>query len=321
MSARELVFSLGASYKYHHLKPLFKTLKNTGYKGRFVFFYNDMDAHVVNRLAKFGFELIPFSYEYPYLKDETITQFVTAAPNFQPHPKTLRYILYEAFLKANADQFDKICVCDSRDVVFQNPPFKGLKLDGVHCALEDKSQTICTNYFNSLWIKSAFGNEVLNQIADKPIICSGTTVGTTHNILTYLGQMIETIKVVKDQGCKDQGIHNYLIHSGKVDHVVLHPDDEGPFTTLSSFKEDEMIIIEKGKVLGKNHNVVNILHQYDRYWKLLWKYNRQDYIDRKWNYFKQFCKACLVSRKIKWRYVSNLKIILFGKMVEKFDWS
>ena len=317
----DLIMTLGASYQYYHLKPMFETLASTGYQGDFVFFYTDLSPKTLKKLEKYPYTLIPYNYQYPYVDDGKIIEVLTEAPDFTPHPKTLRYLLYNAYLKAYNDKYDKVFIGDCRDLVFQKAPFEGFELSGLHCFEEDRVERIGTNFFNSLWIKEAFGEQTLLEIAEKPIICSGTTYGSLLAMIDYTELMIETIKKVRDHGCKDQGIHNYLIHTNKLPNVMLHQDDNGPVSTLSLFKPYGSIRInDKLLVIDQTDNVINIVHQYDRHWGLLWKYNKRAFIKKKVDYLKQFLLAIKKNRKISRLYLSNLRSIFMDPMVKKYDW-
>ncbi len=321
MCKSNLVMSLGASYKYHHLEPLFRSLKHTGYSDHFVFFYDDLAGSTIEKLKRFGFTLIPYTCSYPYVKDPIIEQYLADQPDFTPHPKTLRYFLYNAYLRAYRNTYQNVFIGDCRDLVFQKQPFDDFMLEGLHCFAEDNSQSIGSNQFNSQWIREAFGEEVLNQIANKPIICSGTTYGNIESMVDYTNLMIEQIKRVKDRGCKDQGIHNYLIHTGKISDVSIHSDDSGSVSTLSTFKAyDKIKLNQEMNVLDLNGSVIPIVHQYDRHWKLLWKHNKRDYFEKRKNLVKQFLLA--VSKQgLKKSYLTNLRMIFTEKMLRKYDWN
>jgi hypothetical protein len=313
--------SLGASYEYYHLKPIFQSLRKTGYQGDFVFFYHDLTRQTIQKLSRFSFQLIPFTYQYPYIKDAKMIEYLTSEPSFTPHPKTLRYLLYNAYLKANLDRYESIFIADCRDLVFQRSPFDDFKPVSLHCFQEVTNEHIGSNYFNSMWIREAFGEDTLTKLSYKPILCSGTTFGSISHMINYTETMIKTIKIVKDKGCKDQGIHNYILHTNQIKDAVLHADDAGPVSTISTFKPLIKIRLNAGKeVLGVDAKPVNIVHQYDRYFPLLWKHDKRGFFVKKWNLIKQFLLAIKKSRKIKKQHLSNLQSIIFDKMIRHYQW-
>lgn len=87
--------------------------------------------------------------------------------------------------------------------------------------------------------------------ADEHISCSGTTFGSTAQVLLYLSRMNDwTAKVIEqhklmyqdletdDQHIYDQAIHNYILYrldwNGRLEFLE---NDHSPVLTLSSFGE------------------------------------------------------------------------------------
>ena len=299
---------------------MFKSLYRTSFNGHFVFFHNSLSNQTIKQLSKFNFTLIEFMYDYPYINNPKIAEHIPKEPNFTPHPKTLRYFLYLAYIRAHHDQFSKIFICDSRDLIFQKNPFQKIEISNLLFCAESKEETIGSNFFNSLWIREAFGHDVLEKLSDKTIICSGTTYGTPQGMVDYLYKMVDLIKKVKDQGCKDQGIHNYLIHTNSIKDFSIVDDDKGPVSTISTFKPHQYIYInDKKQVTNCSGDVLNVVHQFDRHWKLLKKHSPRDYFSKKLDYFKQYLLAIKKSKFRKF-YWQNLRSILFDPVVKKYKW-
>ncbi len=288
-----------------------------------VFFVSDTDGPTLAKLRKYPIKLIQFTYDYPYLPAYLeVAEHVSAPISFVPHPKTIRYILYLAYLKAHKDEYENVMVSDVRDVIFQKDPFDFEVGDKIYGYLEDKHQQIKNNYFNSVWIKEAFGNEALDSIGEKPIICSGITIGSYLPMVDYLEKLTDyIINVVKDQGCKDQGIHNYLIHTNQIEHIKLVPDDEGAVSTISSYKPISNVALNNDELVINNRGqVINVVHMYDRHWQLLWKYNKRYYFERKIVLLKRFVWAVQRAKRLKRSYLKNLRSILFSPMWRLYDW-
>lgn len=285
-----IVITAASTYDFETLRPFFASLRNSGFKDRTVLFLGEHSLQTYEQLKVFpNLQIIRFSDEYPFFIDgaEKYASHLPS-PDFKPHPKTLRYLLTKAYLIEHQNELEYVLTADSRDVVFQKDPFDFDKTQTFYAFQEDDSQNISTNYFNALWIREAFGAQALLNIGDNPILCSGVSIGYIESFLEYLKVMEQYILKIKDNGCKDQGIHNYVIHNNLIENVTIIGDDDGPVSTIASFKPKNKIRIDKNNlVLDKVGNPINIVHQYDRILKLLRHYSRRNYRNKKWGLFKK----------------------------------
>jgi len=73
-----------------------------------------------------------------------------------------------------------------------NDPFEFEMSAGLGVFLEDRSQTIGTNYSNATWMRDGFGNSVLTELSKLPFYCAGKVFGTqagrSFNTLHEYGQ-------------------------------------------------------------------------------------------------------------------------------------
>lgn len=314
-----LILTLASSYNFKQLKPFFYTLFSTNFSGDVVLFSHLLSQETTKRIKAFGVKIIPFNPEYPYFDDAELAALVEN-PNQHLSPNSLRYLLYSAYIKKNGEKYANIIHSDIRDVVFQKQPF-ATNLKGLHCFLEDSSTNIIQNEFNKYWIEHGFGIDVLHQIGNNCISCSGFTLSSIQEFTVYLDLMLKYILEIPNVGGMDQGIHNYLIYTGQLPNLHVIKDDEGPVSTISSFKPESKIRLNARKeVLGVDERPVNIVHQYDRYFPLLWKHDKRGFFVKKWNLIKQFLLAIKKSRKIKKQHLSNLQSIIFDKMMRRYQW-
>lgn len=122
-------------------------------------------------------------------------------------------------------------------------------------------------------------------------------------------------------GGLDQGIHNFLIYTSKIKDLRIVKDDSAMLSTISSHKPISEIRLSKyNEVLNKDGNPVSVVHQYDRHWGLLWKYNKRAFIRKKVDYCKQFLLAVKRNKKISRSYLTNLRSIFLDPMVSRYDW-
>jgi len=160
-----------------------------------------------------------------------------------------RFRLFSDFLrKAGPTAFEQVLLCDVRDVFFQQDPFEALGVhDGLGVALEPEHLPIGACEIHSRWLSDECGaykvEQVLDQIADKSRSCAGTTIGTQTAIEKYCHLMESEARrtvreVSEDQGrafegritsfdgkkwwgwCNDQGMHNALLWTGRLQEHV-----------------------------------------------------------------------------------------------------
>ncbi|MEQ9443514.1 MAG: hypothetical protein RIG62_31030 [Cyclobacteriaceae bacterium] len=320
---KNVILTSGSGYQFYQLQAFIETLFQTDYDGELAFFISDTDETTLHKLREYPILLIPFSYKHPYLPEHPdIAAQIPEDIDFTPHPKTIRYIMYLAFLKARKESYKNVMLSDVRDVIFQKDPFD-FSIDGkIYSFLEDKSQKIKDNYYNALWLKEAFGQDTLDRIGENYIVCSGITIGDYHPMVEYLEKLTHyIIYVVKDRGCKDQGIHNYLIYTNQIKNIKLITDDEGAVSTITTHKPASSVMLNDEKnVINKHHQIINIVHQYDRHWQLLWKYNKREYFIKKTDFLKQFFLAVKRAGKLKQSHLNNLQSILFDPIWKKPRW-
>lgn len=285
MSAKPLILGILSTYPLYYVKPFFASLKKSGYNGAVVIFTNTIDRSTENYLNELNILVIPYSNTWPYIQDQALAEHIPQCD--QPlSPNSLRYLLYNAFLKANSRLHDKVLISDVRDVYFQRNPFDFPYKKGLSVFMEDTTMTIGRQEHNRYWIENGFGPTALQKLSEKPISCSGITIGDTDSMLDYFDKMIRYICSLVNIPGLDQGIHNYLLHTGSLPLAHDYTDDAGPVSTISAFKPKQAIRIENGKVVGIHGRVINIVHQYDRCDVLLIRWNLRYFVRHKINVMK-----------------------------------
>jgi len=202
-----------------------------------------------------------------------------------PRPvATARYELYWMWsLQYNKESW--LMLIDARDVWFQLHPFKELedrgKVSGeLHLFGENADAVrIGTSNYNRRWLNTAYGEKNVKPFYDKPVICSGSTIGNQDAIETYLRAMVAEYDATlcKQKGC-DQGFHNYLYYSGKLEKslntegiskIIVHEQGKGIINNLGAMRAKALT--EWGLYDAKRELVLNwdgttsrVAHQYDR---------------------------------------------------------
>lgn len=194
------------------------------------------------------------------------------------HVAIKRYLIALDIVRNYGNAITNVLLTDSRDVLIQQNPFPLIQ-DRLICGLEAETMTIKSCPINSAWIKSLYGEEGLRRLGDRPIVCSGVTMGSAQVIEHYLSEMCNEIghhlpNAASSDGI-DQGIHNYLIGTDKITPTTVN-NRSGIIATLgyeqpSAISQD----LETGciKVYGKYPAIV---HQYDRHPKLTVNPHRPD---------------------------------------------
>ena len=278
---KNAVIGLTKGYDFEILRPFVETLRNTGYSGDIVFFHSDTDGKTLERLKDFRVELIPFRVEFPYSELPIPDHLKNNDRVKNLGIYCLRYLLAYMHLKKNYGKYGNVMLSDTRDVIFQKDPFDFYDGD-LNYFLEREGVSIAESPVNAEWLAKGFGQEALSKLGRNPIICSGVTIGSSSGILGYLESFLDVI-VSKDVPAHmrgmDQGIHNYLIHE-KIVPGEMHKNSDGPVLTLGL--EDD-IMFRNGYIYNASGNTPNVVHQYDRHWRIArhfwsWRLIFRDYL-------------------------------------------
>ncbi len=141
---------------------------------------------------------------------------------------------------------------------------------------------IGTSSFNRGWLITAYGEKAVLPYYQKPVICSGSTIGNQDAIETYLRAMVAQFDTTlcKTKGC-DQGFHNYLYYSGKlgkagskgsiegISEVIVHDQGKGIINNLAALRmkplsEWGLYDAKRELVLNWDGSTSAVAHQYDR---------------------------------------------------------
>lgn len=135
-----------------------------------------------------------------------------------PHAVSLRFYVARAFL-TQIQHAGKAFICDSRDVFIQKDMFEAFNDDYVHFPRESGGYRIRGPFsLNSNWITQCYGQETLDALGGHYVLNSGTFLGPSKLLLTYIDAMLEELQ--HRWHCRrlhgtDQAIHNFLVYTGK----------------------------------------------------------------------------------------------------------
>jgi hypothetical protein len=297
MSSTGSSLVLGAAFRLPpaHFEPFARSLRATGYGGKFGLIiggYNDADSQRFDELADFTVR-VDALYERPfghmhrtalhrarharglwrtfpllfYLSSVLGTERGSAkrwqdAEFYFEGLQSLRHSHCYTVLQELAPDAEEILLTDVRDVLFQADPFER-PVDGLEVFLEEELRTIKREPWNRRWIRGLYGKRVVDLIGDFTVSCSGTVIGPRAKILHYLREMSEAIAWRRRPlGYLDQGVHNYLLRTGRLGQPNVVRNGYGRVLTLGGMKDCRLQ--SDGSILNADNTLPAVLHQYDR---------------------------------------------------------
>src|SRR5581483_9506279 len=133
--------------------------------------------------------------------------------------------------------------------------------DEAHFFLEDERMRLATQVQNHAWLQAAYGEDVLARLGDRPISCSGVTIGAAPAILAYLTVMVDQLsRVPRQPPGVDQAVHNVVLHTGLVPKSRLVRNGDGPVLTLGIMRHDDA-----EDLVRRRSGTASVVHQYDRH--------------------------------------------------------
>lgn len=181
------------------------------------------------------------------------------------HIQFARFVRYYELLKESSVRYDRILLTDVSDVLFQAHPFAGAPEDPLLFFMEDSRATIGRCPSNSLWVRQIFGERALAELANEPISCAGTTMGTHDAILKYVHALIghanpEKMMHLTQWRGHDQGIHNFLLHHGIFSNARRVENGDWVYT-LAQVPRGEVVFTEDD-IRTPSGRLCPIVHQW-----------------------------------------------------------
>ncbi|MEO6846654.1 MAG: hypothetical protein ABI443_04500 [Chthoniobacterales bacterium] len=282
---KNLILTTSFGYKYEQLSLFLRSLKKTGFDGDLVIFVSNTDARTIAKLKNDGVIVKKFFYPYrrcyklrnplarfwPLVRlliermqnCDLIQYFCIPVANLM----LLRNLLYRRFLQTSAGKYEYVFLTDLRDVYFQGNPFQRVSKGELRVFLEEPNPTLekCPN--NSRWLRELYGETILNEVTGKTIACAGTILGDCATVLGYLDDMLLALRdaqSVTRMGV-DQGIYNYLVHTGRTKNVTFLPNRDAEILTMGLMPKNEVFQRDaNGKLVDRNGTPYALLHQFDR---------------------------------------------------------
>lgn len=177
--------------------------------------------------------------------------------------QALRYAHYYDILQGAASDADQILLTDVRDVLFQADPFEP-SVNELEVFLEDSAVTIGAEPHNWRWMVNLYGEPRASAWRDAIVSCSGTVIGPRVQILHYLREMSLAVAWRRRPlGSHDQGVHNYLLRSGRLGSPRIISNGDGRVLTMGAMQRCDRD--DDGFVVTRDGSRPAVLHQYDRH--------------------------------------------------------
>jgi hypothetical protein len=195
------------------------------------------------------------------------------------HPSSLRWMLISKYFENEniRKKYSKVLLIDVRDSYFQSDPFKIIPAsakDAFYVFKGVESTTIADCGWNGGWVRDCFGNEILKEMGDNAIICSGVSIGTMGAVYEYLKLMEDILFFEKksqlsvsakfpecERNGVDQGVHNVLVHKNIIKHLSIMSERDGYVVNM----QGRTATVNNKQVSNSKGDIFPIVHQYDRY--------------------------------------------------------
>jgi hypothetical protein len=274
-----LILSVVHGMEYEKVASFLESFVATGSGAQMHLFVCGVSAESVKKMELPGVTIHPFRYlsfrqRQPLLVLWPLWKRLLAGKDFEGkralgkrvfHLASMRFILYYEFLMEHGNEFENVLLTDSRDVDFQRDPFSDNLGPGLHCFLEAKTQFIGKCPSNTAMLQGSFGPEVLAELADCRVSCSGTTIGDVGSIMAYLKMMIElSASGVSMFGGSDQGVHNFIVHRKLIPSMHLHDNYDSTVFTAGMEPQEAVRWNAAEEIIRDDGKAYPVLHQHER---------------------------------------------------------
>lgn len=246
-----LILGTAWGYQVDQIKVFVESWKRYSNKHRLILLVEpDISTEKFNYLIESGVDVRFFTSGY----------FIPSAIH------NTRYFKYLDILLEHRGQFNKVFLTDVRDVAFQGDIFEMNFPDNLCVFMEDPDWNLSERFNRQILINN-YGVSIANQLSEKRIICSGTTLGTAEQIINYIVTLMNERgidKMVQVGGIPDeQAPHNYILHN---DLIPNHKVENGHgVATLCLVHPNEIELSKNELISVYGYSGTPIIHQWDRH--------------------------------------------------------
>lgn len=244
---------------------------------------NSSTSRIQDNGGRMSFQMCKLDYIYGVPDERTNRIEAALDPRKGRVVATSRYELYWIWaLRYHSNAW--LMLLDARDAYFQSNPFLTLprttdtKGSGMlYFFGENTNQTrLGRSPKNRKWLERAYSVGLSSLLAEKPTICSGSTMGEQIAIEAYLRAMVnEWDETQVLQKGADQGFHNYLYYSTKllntkeIRSITVFDQGKGIINNLGALRNLKLMDlglyrVEDGGVYNWEGTLSPVVHQWDR---------------------------------------------------------
>lgn len=240
------VMGMAMNYGLSAFERFVGSLRKSGFQGQIILAVsNEMKPGVENYLLEqkvtyFRMQIVNCTHDTAPPTERDVVHEREARTCIHPYQhlkaRWSRFPLLRDLLKECEACTGPVLISDFRDVFFQRDPFgKGTYQVASLEMFEEHWTQRTTDWLVNLPVKKC-----KNLTLDKPMLCSGTTIGTREAMLKYLTVMHEETNAwMEDPNCccnlnneDDQSIHNYLYYTGRLPFAKAIPNRMGTVNTV-----------------------------------------------------------------------------------------
>jgi len=283
---KNLIMAVTSGYTAEDLAPFVCSLRETNFGGDLVIFAANTDNRTRAWLRGQGAKVIRFPYPFNnftklrnplyrmwpvwrrFLGGASSPSLVQFTAKWLQNLSIMRFFFYRAFLRRHGDEYGCVFLTDLRDVVFQDDPFRDVTPEELRVFLEEPWLRQGKDVNSCRWLSELFGEEIVRQLADTTLICSGTIIGGARRVNEYLDVFMLALaraKSVMRMGM-DQGLHNYLLYTGLLEDVTMCVNRECEVLTMGLINPEEALPRDSaGSLVDALSRPYPVLHQFDRH--------------------------------------------------------
>lgn len=248
---KNLIIAVITKYHWDLIAIFFNSIKSANIKNcDVVTFVANMTDKTIDNIKSTGVIVLPMPKKY-------LTESIINS----------RWKIIMDYLDENPNRYRYIFTCDTRDVFFQDDPFKyyDLKKPYLGIAMEDGT---LNDRINKDWLINAYGVEKYNKIKDERIFCVGTVWGTVDKFYEFAKLMWDNLSSEwsKSKHVIEQAVGNYIIYYDKKfsDCLVKSFNDDGYVLTIGMTTNDKLLLNLDFDIFNGQGKKGAVIHQFDR---------------------------------------------------------
>lgn len=173
------------------------------------------------------------------------------------HPHFARWFAYKRVL--GLGRWDKVMLCDTKDVVFQAPFFDRLPDDSV--SLFEDGETFAPDAWNTRWYRQAFGARALTELEGQHPICIGTLGGPRQAVLAIVTELCGEIARHPFGAVEQARFNRMLIRNAFETPVTRWPNYELVATLVGELN----VTLPDDRICAADGRILPVVHMYDRF--------------------------------------------------------